>query len=67
MQLYQYAVIKNEKLNKDGEIVDEASLVVPITELLARDEDQAMLLAARQIPEDELTNIDRLVVALRPF
>lgn len=67
MQLYQYAVIKNQKLDKDGDVVEEGAIIVPITEILARDDDQAMLLAARQIPETELANIDRLVVAVRPF
>jgi hypothetical protein len=67
MKLYEIAVLKNEKTDKDGEVVDAADIVVPITPVLARDDAQAQLLAARAIPADEIDNLDRLVVVVRPF
>lgn len=69
MQLFEYAVFKNEKLDKDGEVTDAAAIVVEPTTILARDQKQAELLAARAIPEDVASNgvLDRLVVAIRPF
>lgn len=67
LKLYQYAVIKQPKLDKDGDVAEEGSLVVDITSVLAKDDDQAQLLAARAIPEAEIANLDRLVVVLTPF
>jgi hypothetical protein len=69
MKLYEYAVILEEKRDKDGEITEEASVVVPVTTVLARDDAQAQLLAARSIPEEYVKNgkLDRLTVVLRPF
>jgi hypothetical protein len=69
MQLFEYAILLAEKRDRDGEIVDEAAIVVEPTSILARDEAQAQLLAARAIPDEVLFegHLDRLVVALRPF
>lgn len=67
MQLFEYAVIKNEKLDKDGEVTDDASLIVEPTTILARDAKQAELKAARAIPDSEMDNLDRLTVVVRPF
>ena len=68
-QMYEYAVICNEKVDKDGEVVEPAEIIVPRTEVLARDEGQAQMLAARAIPEEFVSNgkFDRLMVVVRPF
>lgn len=67
--LFEYAVILNEKRDKEGEVVEEAKIVVPVETILARDEDQAQMLAARAIPEEMVGNgkLDRLMVVVRPF
>ncbi len=66
--MFEYAVILNEKRDKDGEIVEEGQLVVPVTAILARDEGQAQMLAARAIPEEYMNGkLDRLMVVVRPF
>jgi len=69
MKLYEYAVIRDEKEDRDGEVVQEAKIVVEPTAVLARDDAQAQLLAARSIPEEEITNgnLDRISVVVRPF
>lgn len=67
MKLYEYAVIRDEKEDRDGEIVSEAKVIVPPTAVLARDDAQAQLLAARSIPDDEIPELDRLTVVVRPF
>ena len=69
MKLYEYAVILDEKTDRDGEVTEEAAVVVPVTAVLARDDAQAQLLAARSIPEEFTTNgkLDRLTVVVRPF
>lgn len=68
-QLFEYAVILNEKTDKDGETVEEAQIVVEPRTILARDGDQAAMLAARAIPDEHTTNgkLDRLQVVVRPF
>lgn len=69
MKLYEYAVVLDEKRDKDDEITDDSRLVVPITAVIAKSDEQAQLLAARSIPEEYLTNgkLDRLTVVVRPF
>lgn len=69
MQIYEYAVILNEKRDKDGEVTDDGEIVVPVTQVLARDEAQAQMLAARAIPDAMVNNgkLDRLMVVVRPF
>jgi len=69
VKLYEYAVVIDEKRDKDDEITEEASVVVPVTAVLARDDAQAQLLAARSIPDEYVTNgkLDRLTVVVRPF
>jgi hypothetical protein len=68
-QLFEYAVILQEKRDKDGEKVSPAEIIVAPTTVLARDEGQAQMLAARAIPEEIVGNgkLDRLVVVCRPF
>lgn len=67
--LYEFAVIRDEKRDKDGEVTEVAAIVVPVQTVLARDADQAQLLAARAIPSDVIdeSGLDRLTVVLRPF
>lgn len=69
MKLYEYAVVLDEKRDKDDEITDDSRLVVPITAVIAKNDEQAQLLAARSIPEEYLSNgkLDRLTVVVRPF
>jgi hypothetical protein len=67
MKLFEYAVIKEEKTDKDGVVVDPASVLVPITAVLARDIEQANMIAARAIPEAHIDDLDRITVVVRPF
>jgi len=67
MKLYEYAVILDEKRDKDDEITEESQVIVPVETVLARDDAQAQLLAARSIPEERIKDIDRLTVVVRPF
>ena len=69
MQLFEFAVLLNEKRDKENEVVDDAEIVVPVTQVLARDAGQAQMLAARAIPEEFVSDgkLDRLMVVVRPF
>ncbi len=67
--LFEYAVLLDEKRDKDGDITEEAEVVVPVTTVLARDEDQAQMLASRAIPGKLIDEgkVDRVTVVVRPF
>ena len=67
VKLYEYAVILDEKRNKDDEVTDDSRIVVEPTTVLAKNDEQAQLLAARSIPEEHLAKLDRLQVVVRPF
>ena len=67
MKLYEYAVILDEKRNKDDEITEDSRIVVEPSTVLAKNDEQAQMLAARSIPDEHMKKIDRLVVVVRPF
>lgn len=70
MKLYEYAVIYNPTPTKDeNERGDKpkSKLVVGVTQALANDDKEAMLLAARAIPAEYTDKLDRVEIALRPF
>jgi hypothetical protein len=67
LRLYEYAVIIQPKLDKDGETVEKGEVIVPVTTMLAKDESQVNLAAARQIPEEFTDKLDRVQVVVRPF
>jgi hypothetical protein len=67
MQLYEYVVWKDEKRDKDDQVTDAAAVLVAPTTMLAENEGIVQMTAAREIPEAELPNIDRVQVNIRPF
>lgn len=67
LRLFEYAVICQPKLDKDGDTVEPGKVIVPVQTELAKDEGQVNLLAARQIPEEYADKLDRVQVVVRPF
>jgi hypothetical protein len=67
VQLFQYAVILQPKRDKDGELTEDGRVIVEPTTVLAKDQKQAELLAGRAIPDEQIKNLERLVVVVRPF
>lgn len=67
MKLYEYAVVLDEKRDKDDEIVQRAEVLVPPTTILAEDEKQVGMIAARGIDEDHIKDIERVQIVIRPF
>lgn len=66
MKLFQYAVIYHPKKTKDDDEKPSELIVEPKT-ILAKDESQALMLAARAIPEAFVAKLDQVEVAVRPF
>ena len=69
-KLYEYAVIytpiATKEQNERGD-KPKAELIVPVTHVLANNDKEASMLAARAIPENYTDKLDRLEIALRPF
>lgn len=70
MLVFEYLVMLDETRDADGKVTAQAELLIDATRILAKNQQQANTLVAREIPED-VTNdpekFDRLVVVVRPF
>lgn len=70
MKLYEYAVIFHPNATKEDRDAGKAArsiLVVPVTQVLAKTEQEASMLAARAIPAEYADRLDRVEIAIRPF
>jgi hypothetical protein len=67
MQLFEYCVWKDEKRDREDHVLDEAAILVEVTQVLARNDKEVAMRAARVIPDAEMDNIDRIQVVVRPF
>lgn len=67
MRLFQYAVILKPTAKEISEGEGKYELVIEPTNLMAKDENEALLKAARAIPDDYADKMDRIEVAIRPF
>ncbi len=70
MKLYEYAVIFNPlqtQAQKDAGEKPSSELIVDVTRVLSNNEKEAMMIAARSIPEKYTTKLDQVEIALRPF
>lgn len=69
-KLFEYAVIFHQlqtKEQKDKGESQKSKLLVSPTYVLAKDDKEAAVLAARAIPEEYLDRLDQVEVAVRPF
>jgi hypothetical protein len=66
MRLFQYVVYHNPD-NKKRDVPEKPRIIVDITTVLAASEQQAGILASREIPEDYMDDLEEVVVAIRPF
>jgi len=65
-KLYEYAIILQNKYDRDDEVIEKAKLIKR-GEILADDEKKATILVSREIPEEHLEELERVTLALRPF
>ena len=66
MRLFEYAVIydPSEAAVKKG---DEPKLIVDVTRVLADSAEHVNIIASRAIPEEYLTKLDQVEIAVHPF
>ena len=70
MKLFEYAVIYNPLPTKEQQERGEkpkSELIVDVKRVLANSDKEAMMLAARDIPEKYTGSLERVEIALRPF
>jgi hypothetical protein len=70
MNLYEYCVVRDEKVDKQtGDVIEEAQLVVEPRMVLAKSDVQVGLIAAKAIPDHVIDDggLDRVRVLIRPF
>ena len=68
MQLFEYAIWCDEKLDKDGEVVEKARVIQASRLMVATDEKAVGIRAAREIPAATAdAAMDRVQISIRPF
>ncbi len=70
MKLYEYAVIYNPIATKEQQERGDkpkSELIVDVKRVLSNSDKEAMMLAARDIPDAYTDKLDRVEIALRPF
>lgn len=65
-KVYEFVVVYNPPVAVDVHAQEEAKLVAE-GRVLAADDKVAMLLAGKKIPDEFMSKIDYLSVAVRPF
>lgn len=69
-KLYEYAVLYHPKPKKDAEgneVREKSQLVVPVKHVIADSDQEATIVAAREIPEDHLDKLEQVEIVIRPF
>lgn len=67
LRLYQYAIILQPVEDEKGNTTDPGKLLIEPTTVLASSPGNAQTIAARSIPDDNMGDLDRITVAVRPF
>jgi hypothetical protein len=68
--VFEYMILYHPptKKDKDGnEISLKSEIVVDLKRILAKDEQQALLMIAREIPEEYVDKLSDIEIAVRPF
>lgn len=65
LRLFEYAVLLHPETKKEEK--NKTILVKQPAWLLAKDEKQVGMLAAREVPEKYLDQLDRVEIIVRPF
>ncbi len=68
LKVFQVITLLHPKVMKDGEDTEDSKIISDGIEMvLAADDKQAGLLAARKISEADIKNLSRIEVIVRPF
>jgi hypothetical protein len=64
---FEYLMLLHPATDKDGKEVGRTEILKQPKFLLAKDEKQVGTMAAREIPEEHIDNLDRVEIIVRPF
>lgn len=67
MKIYEFAAIYLPKEIEGQKTAEKPLIIVQPQTILAKDEKQAAMLAARALPEDYISKLDCVEIAVRPF
>ena len=67
MKIFEFAAIYIPEENEGEKQSEKAKIIVQPTTVLAKDEKQAAMLAARALPEEYVNKLDCVEIAVRPF
>jgi hypothetical protein len=65
-RLFQYAIVLQPKFEDDKE-VEEGKIIKEISTIFAASDREVTIIAAREIPDEYMDQLDRVEVAVRPF
>jgi len=65
--LFEYAILRHPKPPSKDEHAPASELVVEPTYVLANNQDEAAMKAARAIPDSHADHLDEVEVLIRPF
>ena len=66
-KLFQYAILWHPTEQQAKEESKKSELLVELTTVLAADDKEVAILAARQIKDEYLKQLDQVEVVVRPF
>lgn len=66
-KIFTYAILHHPEPAKEGDPVPASELVIPPTELVAKNGNEALIRVAREIPEKYVDHLDEIEVLIRPF
>lgn len=69
-RLFEYAVLYHPKTKKDhdgNDITEKSKVVVDVSRVMAGSEKEVGMMASRELPEEYLSDLERVEIIVRPF
>ena len=67
LRLFEYVILLHPVEKKDGKEASKSLILQDIKRKLAKDEKEIGMLAAREIPEKHMDDLERIEIVVRPF
>lgn len=67
LKLFEYAVLLHPEMDKDGKETGRTEMIKSPSIILAKDDKQVGILAAREIPKEHIDSLDRVEIIVRSF
>lgn len=67
LKLFEYAVLLHPETDKEGKDIGKTEVLKAVSTVLAKDDKQVGVLAAREIPDAHVEHLERVEIVVRPF